>query len=441
MTECFILFLNFVCLTAQSVLQLSFSGRLAQKKPQLWQFAFYLLLLHAAEWAARHTGLAWEFAVAAQILLLYGTLRLALDLHRSDAWVAALLAVYISQFSFGAVNSVEAMLFLTVTNLPMLYGLVAAATAAALLLCACCYAAVLKLFTLTERGPSSEWRLLLLPLLFVFLAEAYVLKTAYSSSFLGVLTAAQRLALTGQHTALLLLQCLGLAALLCTLYAYRRICRGFQAQAALDSLTQAVNAQKIYVSEARQRHVQTRAFRHDLQNHLSVLNGLLAEEKWAEGRAYLQRLTAAAAALSPTYQTGNPVVDILLREKLRMAAESGIVAEISLTLPTPCGIDDFDLCVIFANALDNAIDACRFLGRAGTLCVSGKRQGDFYLLTFTNTCGDSPMPPEGTGLANIRSVAEKYHGMMRTEKNRGRFSLDLLLDISCPPDDISRQKP
>lgn len=430
--------LNTVCLAAQGVLQLSFAGRLAKQRPRTWHFALYLFLLYAADWAAQRAGLAWECAVGAQMALLYGVLCRALGLRRPAAWAAALLSVYVTQFSFGAVNSLESMLFPSVTEPPVLRALVAAATAASLALCGCCYAAVAKFFPLTDREPSPGLGLLLLPVLFIFLAEAYVLKTAYSHTFLGALTAAQRLALAERHTALFLLQGLGLAAVFCTLYAYRRVCSGFQAQAALDSLKQAASAQRVYLDEARRRDAQTRAFRHDLQNHLSVLSGLLAEEKWDAGRAYLQKLTAASAALSPPYQTGSAVVDILLREKLAAAEQAGVKAEVSLILPAPCGIDDLDLCVIFANALDNAIRAC---GQAGTLWIGGKRQGDFYLLTFTNPCDDGPMPPDGTGLSNLRAVAEKYHGALRTEKSGGRFSLCLLLDISRPPDDISCQKP
>lgn len=61
---------------------------------------------------------------------------------------------------------------------------------------------------------------------------------------------------------------------------------------------------------------------------------------------------------------------------------------------------------------------------------AGRRQGDFYLLEFENTCSGGPLPPAGTGLANIRSVAEKYRGAVLTEKEEGRFSLNVLLNIS-----------
>ena len=223
---------------------------------------------------------------------------------------------------------------------------------------------------------------------------------------------------------------MGLAALLCTLYAYRQLCQGFQAQAELQSLTQAAHTQKVYITEAQARYEQTKSFRHDIKNHLSVLDGLLRSGKLEEGREYLKRLETVSASLSFPYQTGNPVVDILLGEKLGLVKE--IAAEVSLALPKPCGIDDFDLCVLFANALDNAITACRASDGAKTIRISGKRQGDFYMLTFENTCSGGPLPPAGTGLSNIRAVAEKYHGALLTEKNGQKFYLCVLLNTSLP---------
>lgn len=158
------------------------------------------------------------------------------------------------------------------------------------------------------------------------------------------------------------------------------------------------------------------------------MDGLLRTGKPAEGRAYLKKLETASEALSFPYQTGNPVVDILLGEKLGLA--KGIAAEVSLLLPRPCGIDDFDLCVIFANALDNAICACQAVQGTKSIRIEGKRQGDFYLLEFENTCPDGPLPPAGTGLSNIRSAAEKYHGAVLTEQTERHFSLTVLLNIS-----------
>ena len=117
------------------------------------------------------------------------------------------------------------------------------------------------------------------------------------------------------------------------------------------------------------------------------------------------------------------------------------IAEVSLLLPRPCGIDDLDLCVIFANALDNAINVCRSIEGVKSIRISGERQGDFYMLAFENTCSDEPLPPAGTGLSNIKAITEKYCGAMLTEKSKQQFSLSVLLNTSLQPESISNQKP
>ena len=46
---------------------------------------------------------------------------------------------------------------------------------------------------------------------------------------------------------------------------------------------------------------------------------------------------------------------------------------------------------------------------------------------------------EGIGLSNVRAVAEKYHGATLTEKVGQHFSLNVLLNISLHPKNISEQ--
>ena len=87
--------------------------------------------------------------------------------------------------------------------------------------------------------------------------------------------------------------------------------------------------------------------------------------------------------------------------------------------------------MIFANGLDNAIEASKKVNGERWIKMKGERQGDFYRLEFKNSCVPGPMPPMGTGLSNIKSVAEKYHGAILTEKNGRQFYLSVLLNISA----------
>ena len=420
----FALLMDSLCLlVGHGVMHMVFISRLTGKKLKKWYFAVYFLLLAALQLIPAKFDVGGVVSVAVGVLELYAVSRFWMGNQRSVSWLAAVLSYYISQLSFGIINSVEAALFPRFIGSPLLYLLLIVAQALFFGLCICCYHAVLKLLTWTEDSQPPYMGLVLFPGLFFFAAELYILHTAYS--FFAPIISLEEV---GRHSTLLLLQVMGLAALLCTLYAYRQLCKGFQAQAELQSLTQAAHEQKVYIAEAQARYEQTKFFRHDIKNHLSVLDGLLRSGKLEEGREYLKKLEAVSEALSFPYQTGNPVVDILLGEKLGLAKE--IEAEVSLVLPKPCGIDDFDLCVLFANALDNAIAACRANDGAKAIRISGKQQGDFYMLTFENTCSDGPLPPAGTGLSNIKAVAEKYHGALLTEKNGRQYVLSVLLNVS-----------
>ncbi len=415
--------LNAIGTLGQGILHIYFVSRLTGKTARLWHFAIYSALLCAVGLAAARLSLGDSLSIAAGVFALYGMERLALGAPPPVAGLAAVLAFYISQLSYGIIDSIELVVFPRFIGRPLLYLLLLIAQPLFFALCVACYRAVLRLLPDAGERQTPYIGLLLFPCLFFFGAELYILQTAYTL-ILPTVSWTE----VGRQTTLLLLQAMGLAAMLCTLYAYRQLCRGFQAESALRSLTQAAQAQKVYIAEARQRYERTKAFRHDIRNHLAVLDGLLGGGRLDEGRAYLKRLETVSGALSFPYQTGNPVVDILLGEKLAQA--EGIRAEVSLLLPQPCGIDDFDLCVIFANALDNALAACREVAGARSIRIAGKRQGDFYMLTFENTCPDRPLPPAGVGLSNIRSVAEKYRGAVLTETDGRQFSLNVLLDLS-----------
>ena len=416
---------NMVCLFAQSIIQPVFIGRICGKPYRARHIVFYLLCLLALNAGAMNSELLSKSAIAIPMLILYAMNRTVLKVSRPAALLAGTIAGYICQLSFGMMNSIESMIFPYFVGDFALYLLLIIATAAAFAICIGCYALVLKFISFQQAEQTPYLNLLLLPGLFFFTAELYILHMSYSQ-----VSVTLSLAETGKHAALLLLQVLGLGALLCTLYAYQRICAGFEAQKALLSLEQAAKAQKIYLSEAQMRYEQTKAFRHDIKNHLLILDGMLRKGQLEESRAYLQKLDAMSTALFFPYQTGNPVVDILLGEKLGLAAANHMKTNVSVVLPKSCGIEDVDWCVIFANALDNALNACRALEGERQMSISGKRQGDFYLLEFQNTCAEHTEVKMGTGLSNIQSVAEKYHGAILMQQEKGTFSLSVLLNIS-----------
>lgn len=425
--------LNLASVCGQGVLHLAFVGRLAGRPQPVWCYLFYpALLCSLALWlnlwpAVGEPLLVWLL----ELLLLYAFCRR--QLPGAAALAAALLALSVPQLAAGLVASVQAMLlpwYMTVEWQRLLLG---GAVGLALLLTVLGYWLIYRFFPQPLAESGQLW-LLLLPGLFLLAAEYYILQSAYS------VVDTQAVGQLPRHLALLLLQALGLAALFGTLWAYQRVCRGLQAQAAMTALRQAARAQQVYVAEAEARYAQTRAFRHDIKNHLAVLAGLLREGQAAQAAVYLQEVQEAGSALTLPCHTGNAPLDVLLEDKLAVAAARGVPVELAAGFGLPDGVvSDFDWCVIFANALDNALTACCEHSECAEpfVRISCGRQGDFYLLEFVNSCDAGPLPPPGLGLTNVRTAAEKYHGTVSISKQNGEFKLALLLNISLPPDDIS----
>lgn len=425
-------FFNQAVPMAQGALQLLFLGWFTGRKPKRGWFFLLPALLCAGGGLEARFRLPF-LTLALDLLALYGICRRESGPLVSCAAVA--LAAYLGQLSFGLVDSLLVLLLPLVEDSPaLLAGLAFPAGLLSLGACAGCYALTARYFPARDARRGPDLWILLPPLLFFWAAESYLCFTGYGNTVTVPAPAEP-----GKQAALLAGQLLGLGALFCFLCACRRVRESWETQAALAGLEREARTQRACAEQALVRYERTRAFRHDVKNHLTVLDTLLAEGDTARARKYLEKLQASAGELSLSVRTGNPIVDAVLGEKLALAGAEGIEVRLSLTLPRSCRADGLDLCVIFSNAVDNAVRACRDVSGKRWLRIGGKRQGDFLLLEFENSCA-SPEPfRPGTGLSNIRTAAERYGGTAAAEKTGNSFRLSVLLNISEHPEDSSRQ--
>ena len=191
------------------------------------------------------------------------------------------------------------------------------------------------------------------------------------------------------------------------------------------------------MEEAKTRYDRTKSFRHDIRNHIAVIKDLLESGKFKEAVSYIEDMDHMAEKMSFPCSTNNPVVDILMGNKLGIAESMGIRVNCSLLLPYPCGLKDMDICIVLSNALDNAIQACKNMD--GYIHVSGRMQGDFLMMEVENSFRGKSAVKKGTGLSNIKAVAEKYSGAMSIETREDVFALQVLLVIPQHPECISQQ--
>jgi sensor histidine kinase regulating citrate/malate metabolism len=243
------------------------------------------------------------------------------------------------------------------------------------------------------------------------------------------------------HWQLLAMHLLGLVSLFCILFSYKKLQQNFRLCTELSLLEQEEHSLNQYVEEAKTRYDRTKSFRHDIKNHIEVVKNLLQSGKLEEAVSYIEDMDDMAENMSFPCSTNNPVVDILVENKLGIAKSMGIDVDCSLLLPYPCGLKDIDICIILSNALDNAIQAVKRLdaGMEKYIQVSGRIQGDFLMMEVENSFHGKGAFKKGTGLSNVKKVAEKYGGAMSIETQENKFVLHVLLILSQHPEGILRQ--
>lgn len=195
-------------------------------------------------------------------------------------------------------------------------------------------------------------------------------------------------------------------------------------------------AEHEYYAEVGRKYEETRKIRHDINNHLSALGILLNEGRTAEAKAYLGEISAELEYQKPPAATGRPVLDALLLSKARTAENENIKLEISIGSDFPESISDYDLCGIFGNIIDNAIEACEKCDDR-YIHLTVKKQLDMLCIFCENPYSGNVSPDyetskqdkssHGFGIKRIEQLAEKHGGIVKISAENEIFSISVLI--------------
>ena len=198
--------------------------------------------------------------------------------------------------------------------------------------------------------------------------------------------------------------------------------------------------------ESAMLSVQTdiRAIRHDMRNHLAVLESLHARGENEQFDSYLAEVRERIGS-DTGISSGDPVTDVILTEKQSEAARNGISFECDFRYPTDFSAGALDMSIILNNALNNAIEAAlQCPENERHIRISSLKQKKAFVITVVNSCKngcaitDGGLPEttksdsenHGFGLLNIKNTAEKYRGGIDIECRDGEFTLTVMLFTS-----------
>ncbi len=430
-------FNKYIVGNTQALTGFYFLTRFLQKKVKL-----YFYILFALFWTffteVIPTNRITEFLIYILLLTVSGLFACHADWKSVILYSA--LTVEIMQLCYGIVNSLLSILYPLVSPLNhKIVGIVFMLTGnTALLLAVFCYHITYRYFSYYEAGKKQYVLMILTPILMIFFIGEYANYISYAHS--NAIND-NRIIVYTNHYQLFAIQLLGIVSLFCIMFAYKKLLQNFRLSTELSLLEQEERSLNQYVEEAKAHYEKTKSFRHDIKNHITVVKGFLQNGKLEQALDYIGDMEDITEELSFPYSTNNPVADILVGNKLGIAKNMGIDVCCSLCLPYPCFVRDIDFCIVLSNALDNAIHACNNMDRNAEkyIRVTGRIQGDFVLLEIENSFQGNGLFRRGTGLSNVKTVAEKYHGAISIKTQDTSFILSVLLIIPEQPENTSQQ--
>ena len=185
---------------------------------------------------------------------------------------------------------------------------------------------------------------------------------------------------------------------------------------------------------------QSRKIVHDVKNHIQALGKLYEEGQTEEAEKYKEEVFHLLNQNNHAWYTENRMLNIILNEKL--CHENLRDARLELDIEENCldRIQEIDITTIFANLLDNAIEA---MGRDKEpeekyLKILAKREKEFLMIQVVNSKSIHPAKGEGhqgLGLENIREALKPYEGTCTITDDEKQFQAVILIPNAVKKDD------
>lgn len=183
---------------------------------------------------------------------------------------------------------------------------------------------------------------------------------------------------------------------------------------------------------------------HDFKNHLICIEEYAKNEEYELIIDYIRQLEGKEYEAKPfKVYSGNRVIDYLLSEKQNWAQDYQICLKTDISIPQNFQYSDFDICVILANAIDNAIEATSRanISNQKTIYLTMKYIKQSLYISVRNPYNSVITKMEndrlistkkdrirhGIGISSIKKAVEKYNGLVSITTDEKIFNLEVVL--------------
>lgn len=220
--------------------------------------------------------------------------------------------------------------------------------------------------------------------------------------------------------------------------AYRKRAKHFQYIS--ENYKQQFDAEYEYFKEYKKENKEISKFRHDWKNHMIVMQGLLEQGDVEEAKAYFDELSGKTDMSKWKVTTGNETLDMILAPKMLSMQEKGIDFDFEGCLNGISYMKPADLCIVFSNLIDNAIEATEQCKEKKEIHVKVTHSEEYCMIVILNSHSHKIVYTEGVlmttkediknhgiGLGNVKEILTKYSGNLENEAGDEWFKTKILL--------------
>lgn len=182
--------------------------------------------------------------------------------------------------------------------------------------------------------------------------------------------------------------------------------------------------QYMYYTKLQEVQLKTRELYHDMNNHMICIQSIYGDDDITN--KYIEGINNKLKSCNYGYSTGNIILDVILNEKKTICDEKDIefIAEVNFS---KCDfIEMVDVCSIFSNIIDNAIEACikveskcikriiklnaNVISRLFVIKCENSKENNVIIRENSIFTSKNDKFLHGIGIRSVKSSVEKYNG-------------------------------
>lgn len=223
-----------------------------------------------------------------------------------------------------------------------------------------------------------------------------------------------------------------------TTYIFETISKNNVLQNEINLFHQQTDLQYKYYDNLEKKYEESRKIIHDIRNHLHTVENLYSTGDKESGKKYTDDIHRMLNELNQKYYTRNRVLNIILNDKFNKIKNTHIDLNYSTGDVGLEFIRDIDITTIFANLLDNAIEAAYEVKDNSYIKLDIDKFNDFIVINIINSTNIKPIKKgklfkstkvnhQGLGIGNIKRTLDSYEASMVIDYTENEFRVNILI--------------